>query len=81
MDTDSYRQQLIDYLLAVSTPAAMENALGALLTPSELDEIAKRLQIFNKLKDGIPQRRIAEELKVGIATVSRGARALKNNQD
>jgi TrpR family trp operon transcriptional repressor len=30
------------------------------------------------LEQGMPQRKIAETLGVGIATVSRGARAMKN---
>ncbi len=81
MNTDSYNKELIDYLLAVKTPAEMEKALRALLTPAEFAEIANRLQIINLLKAGEPQRKIADRLGVGIATVSRGARALKDLQD
>ncbi len=81
MNTDKYLTQLIRYLLDVDSPAAMEEALRALLTPAELTEISNRLQIFNMLKAGEPQRKIAEQLGVGIATVSRGARALKDRQD
>jgi len=51
--------------------------LKNILTPAELDEIATRLQIFKLLKQGVPQREVAETLGVGIATVSRGARELK----
>lgn len=51
--------------------------LKNILTPSELDEIATRLQIFKLLKKGVSQREVAEKLGVGIATVSRGARELK----
>ncbi|EXJ11001.1 Trp operon repressor [Nitrincola nitratireducens] len=53
--------------------------LESLLTPAELNEIPKRLQILKMLQAGIPQRKIAEQLGVGIATVSRGARALKRD--
>jgi len=81
MNTDSHNKELIDYLLAVKTPAKMEKALRALLTPAEFAEIANRLQIINLLKAGEPQRKIADRLGVGIATVSRGARALKDLQD
>lgn len=55
----------------------MEKILHSLLTPSELSEISKRLQIFRLLESGMPQRQIAETLGVGIATVTRGSRALK----
>ena len=49
---------------------------------TELHELNNRIQILHMLKQGMPQRAIAKELGVAIATVSRGARALKNiNQD
>lgn len=73
---DTYQAELIDYLLAMDSPNAMDEALNRLLTPAEYQEISKRLQIFNLLRDGVPHRRIAEILGVGIATVSRGSRAL-----
>ncbi len=81
MNTQHYIKELIDYLLAVKSPEEMEKALRALLTPAEFDDIVNRLQIFHMLEAGEPQRKIAEHLGVGIATVSRGARALKDFQD
>ncbi len=74
-----YRRELIDHLLTARDPAQMEQVLGDLLTPSELAEISKRLQIIKRLREGVPQRQIAEELGVGIATVTRGSRVLKHN--
>ncbi len=52
----------------------------AILTDKEQAEIAKRLQIFALLQQGLPQREIAERLCVGIATVSRGAKAYQVNE-
>jgi TrpR family trp operon transcriptional repressor len=72
-----YIEYLVNHLLAQESPQEMETALSNLLTTSELDEVAKRLQIFEMLADGIPQRQIAESLGVGIATVSRGSNVLK----
>ncbi|MGB3601911.1 MAG: Trp family transcriptional regulator, partial [Marinomonas sp.] len=40
-------------------------------------EMARRLKIIALLDDGVPQRDIAKQLGVGIATVTRGSRALK----
>ena len=51
--------------------------LDALLTPKELDEIANRMAIIRLLRRGVSQREIAQQLGVGIATVTRGARVLK----
>ncbi|MBB1488019.1 Trp family transcriptional regulator [Oceanospirillum sediminis] len=72
-----YLNELSQHLLSMKEPDQMEEALRGLLTPSELSEISKRLQIFKLLREGMPQRQIAEKLGVGIATVTRGSRALK----
>ncbi|CAM0556985.1 Trp family transcriptional regulator [Vreelandella titanicae] len=71
-----YQAELIDHLLSIDSPEAMDRALASLLTPAEYQEISKRLQIFKLLREGVPHRKIAETLGVGIATVSRGSRAL-----
>ncbi|MFH0785972.1 MAG: Trp family transcriptional regulator [Pseudomonadota bacterium] len=78
--TVKYISDLVNHLLARQTPEEMTGALRELLTDSELAEIANRLQIFQMLKKGIPQRRIAGELGVGIATVTRGSKAIKPRQ-
>lgn len=78
MDTKcNHTQALIEHLLTAEDSSSMEKILHSLLTPSELSEISKRLQIFKLLESGMPQRQIAETLGVGIATVTRGSRALK----
>ena len=73
---DDYQADLVRYLLAIDSPEAMNEALASLLTPAEYQEVSKRLQIFRLLREGVPHRKIAETLGVGIATVSRGSRAL-----
>lgn len=70
-------KQLSRHLTTAATPAEMERLLEDLLTSSELSEISNRLEIFRLLRAGMPQRQIAEKLGVGIATVTRGSRALK----
>lgn len=78
-DDARYQQELIAHLQTASELNDLEQALLDLLTPSELAEISKRLQIFKLLGAGVPQRQIAEQLGVGIATVTRGSRALKQH--
>ncbi len=51
--------------------------LSVLLTPGEYDEIAGRWQILQQLLEGKTQREVSKSLKVAIATVTRGARELK----
>ena len=74
-----YKQQLIEHLAAASSGHCLEQALSDLLTPAEFSEISKRLQIFKLLESGMPQRQIADTLGVGIATVTRGSRAMKDS--
>lgn len=71
---------LVNHLLRHNNPTQMENALRELLTANELSEIVNRLEILKMLKQGVPQRRIADELGVGIATVTRGSNALKQRK-
>ncbi|MCW8859724.1 MAG: trp operon repressor [Deltaproteobacteria bacterium] len=72
-----YIAHLVNHLLAQESPVEMEKALRDLLTSSELVDVANRLQIFEMLEQGVPQRKIADKLGVGIATVTRGSNALK----
>ncbi|PTY37920.1 transcriptional regulator [Saccharospirillum sp. MSK14-1] len=74
-----YKAELLEHLLAIDDAQSLDAALDSLLTPAEYIEISKRLQIFKMLRAGVPQRKIAETLGVGIATVSRGARALNDD--
>ena len=77
MNTENYRQQLLAFLLNAHSEASLEQRLEALLTPGELSEIEKRLQIVKLLQKGVGQRAIAKSLGVGIATVTRGSRELQ----
>ncbi|KZN14146.1 Trp family transcriptional regulator [Marinomonas sp. TW1] len=70
-------QPLIEFLSQVDDQALLEKRLRALLTPNEINEVLHRLQILSLLEQGVPQRDIAKQLGVGIATVTRGSRALK----
>ena len=76
----TYLNELLDHLLEMQERDSLEQALRDLLTPAELTEVCNRLQILRMLEAGVPQREIAKQLGVGIATVTRGARALKIKQ-
>jgi TrpR family transcriptional regulator, trp operon repressor len=71
-------KELVDFLLQAKDRRAMGNRLRALLTPSELHDIPNRLKITRLLKQGLTQREIAKQLGVGIATVSRGSKAMND---
>lgn len=73
-------EDLVNHLLSRKNRAEMEKALLRLFTTAELSELNNRLKILEMLEDGVPQRKIADTLGVGIATVTRGSNALKANK-
>ncbi len=74
------KSRLLQALCRVDNPDTMDAVLTALLTPQELAKIQHRLQIYELLTAQVPQREIAQQLGVGIATVTRGAQALRQGQ-
>ena len=68
---------VVKYLMAQTSAERMSEALEGLLTPYEQQELINRLQIFELLSQGVSQRQVAQQLGVGIATVTRGSRALQ----
>ena len=70
-------QDLQGSFLQVKSKKEMEALLRAILTPQELEELPKRLEIFKQLKKGISQHEIANKIGVGVATVTRGSLELQ----
>ncbi|MEX2028447.1 MAG: YerC/YecD family TrpR-related protein [Candidatus Curtissbacteria bacterium] len=70
----------IDTILAVKTKKEMHMFLLGIFTPQELEEIPTRLQIVKMLKQGVSQHQIAKELKVGVATVTRGSKEIQKGR-
>ena len=61
-----------------SSSADLESFLIAIFTPDELRQLNTRLKIIQKLKTKTPQQKIAQQLGVGVATVTRGSKVLQN---
>ncbi len=80
MSKGNVTRQLINTLTNISSPTEMEELLRAILTDGELDDIPKRLEIIKQLLAKKPQAQIAKELKVGIATVTRGSKVLNHTR-
>jgi len=71
-----YKKEFVDLLMKIDDPKLLFSFLEDVLTPAEFSEISKRLQIVKRLKKGEPQRKIAEDLGIGVATVTRGSREM-----
>ena len=73
--------ELIDVSKFIATIASKENIadfLSEILTKSEIETLSKRWRIIKMLNDKKTQREVAQELKVSLCKVTRGARILKN---
>lgn len=76
-----YEEELIAvFEKASGNKALLKEFLLDILTPAEFKEMSVRWQIVKRLAKGEPQRTIAKDLKIGIATVTRGSRELGDSK-
>jgi TrpR family trp operon transcriptional repressor len=54
----------------------LEDLLIGVTTAHEREELSMRIEIIKRLVDGDPQQKIANDLGVGVATVTRGSKEL-----
>ena len=74
-----WHEELVELLQIASKDRNLLYAfIDDLFTPEEIQVIERRWQIIKRLYKDIPQREIADNLDVAIATVTRGSRMLKN---
>lgn len=77
MQMANFYGQLVDILANTNDSKLVDDFLKGILTAQEREELPKRLEIVKQLLAGKPQAEIAESLGVGIATVTRGSKELK----
>ncbi len=75
-----YQQELLEVVLRNKNKSDLRSLFSDLLTEQEFDELALRWQIVQELSKGTSQREVAKKFGVGIATVTRGAKALANSR-
>ena len=74
-----YKKELIEILSSINGDKNfMTEFLLDILTPAEFEDLALRWQIVKKLSKGETHREVAGELGLGISTVTRGSRELRN---
>ena len=80
-ERERYAEELFEIMRKIaSDKALLKEFFVDILTPAEYKEIGVRWQIVKRLAKGEPQRKIAEDLGVSIATVTRGSRELLDKQ-
>jgi TrpR family trp operon transcriptional repressor len=73
-------KDFVDVVHSIHDKDLLEDFLVAITTVKERKELARRLEITKRLVQGIPQLKIANELGVGIATVTRGSKELSQGR-
>ena len=68
---------LVKLLLNIKSEAEAKDFLESLFSPEEIEAFEKRINIVKLLQKDKSHRDIANELSVGIATVTRGSKELK----
>jgi len=72
-----YKKELVEVFSKIfGDKKLMTEFLTDILTPTEFEALALRWQIVKKLNKGETHRSIADDLSLGISTVTRGSRHL-----
>lgn len=74
-----YKKEVISLFSKIAgDKKVMFEFLKDILTPAEFEEMALRWQIVRRLNKGEKHRDIAGDLGLGVSTVTRGSRELRN---
>jgi len=78
---EEYKKEFVDILYKVSKEKnLLSDFVKEILTPREFENIAVRWQIVKRLAKGEHHQAIAEDLHLGVATVTRGSREMRKAQ-
>ncbi|MBP7006548.1 MAG: hypothetical protein KBC44_00545 [Candidatus Pacebacteria bacterium] len=78
---EEYKKEIVNVFSQIGVDKnLMKELLVDILTPKELEEVALRWQIVKRLNKGDKHRDVAGELCIGISTVTRGSRELRNKK-
>ena len=74
-----YKKELLEVFSKLSSDKEFVGTfLKDMFTPHEVENLALRWQIIKKLNKGDTHREVAGDLGLGISTVTRGSRMLRN---
>jgi TrpR family transcriptional regulator, trp operon repressor len=66
-------------LASISSESETQKFLEEALTKNECLDLALRWHLLEMLSQGVPQRRIAEQLGVSLCKITRGSRLMKDD--
>lgn len=68
------------FAYSIRDEALFEDFMMGITTDKERQELVRRVKVVQRLLDGQPQAKIASDLGVGVATVTRGSKELANGR-
>ena len=71
--------EIIDIFSQTTDKHLVRKLFSEILTPAELDDLAKRWFIMKELYKGKSQRAIAQEMEVSLCKITRGSKILKQD--
>jgi len=71
---------VIDLIHGTKNKELLEYFLLALTTPYERKVLARRVELTKRLIAGHTQHQIADDFKIGVSTVARGAKELNRGR-
>ena len=78
---DQYKKEVVEVLFKISKDKQLlSDFVRDILTPRELENIGVRWQIVKRLAKGEHHQSIAEDLHLGVATVTRGSREMRKKE-
>jgi TrpR family trp operon transcriptional repressor len=77
-NSEQYKKEIIDVIHKISKDKdLLADFIKEILTPREFDNIGVRWQIVERIAKGEHHQAIAEDLHLGVATVTRGSREMR----
>lgn len=78
---DQYKKEVVEVIHKISKDKQLlADFVRDILTPHEFENIGVRWQIVKRLAKGEHHQSIAEDLRVGVATVTRGSREMRKKE-
>lgn len=78
-NSEQYKKEVIDIIYKIAKDKRLlADFVKEILTPKEFENIGVRWQIVQRLGKGEHHQAIAEDLHLGVSTVTRGSREMRN---
>jgi TrpR family transcriptional regulator, trp operon repressor len=80
-NSEQYKKEVVEVVHKIAKEKGLlADFLKEILTPREFDNIGVRWQIVKRLAKGEHHQAIAEDLHLGVATVTRGSREMRKKE-